>query len=122
MPSILPKNELETSNFCPGLLGQKFFVRFLEELKKKNVLSKLPNLYLLKDGHFVTYNFPPTGVYIFFVYSMSEVSFKNRYIHKVWFRLNRTKNLQMDTLVLVLFFFGAFLEINGLTLPRWNYS
>ena len=34
MSSILPKNELETSNFCPSLLGQKFFVRFLEELKK----------------------------------------------------------------------------------------
>ena len=31
--SILPKNELENFNFCPGLLGQKFFVRFLEELK-----------------------------------------------------------------------------------------
>ena len=27
--SILPKNELENVNFCPGLLGQKFFVRFL---------------------------------------------------------------------------------------------
>ena len=31
--SILPKNELKNSNFCPSLLGQKFFVRFLEELK-----------------------------------------------------------------------------------------
>ena len=31
--SILPKNELENSNFCPSLLGQRFFVRFLEELK-----------------------------------------------------------------------------------------
>jgi hypothetical protein len=31
--SILPKNKLENSNFCPSLLGQKFFVRFLEELK-----------------------------------------------------------------------------------------
>ena len=28
------KNELENHNFCPSLLGQKFFVRFLEELKK----------------------------------------------------------------------------------------
>ena len=27
------KNELENLNFCPSLLGQKFFVRFLEELK-----------------------------------------------------------------------------------------
>ena len=32
--SILPKNELENFNFCPSLLGHKFFVRFLEELKK----------------------------------------------------------------------------------------
>ena len=29
-----PKNELKIFNFCPSLLGQKFFVRFLEELKK----------------------------------------------------------------------------------------
>ena len=28
------KNKLENSKFCPSLLGQKFFVRFLEELKK----------------------------------------------------------------------------------------
>ena len=28
------KNEPENLNFCPSLLGQKFFVRFLEELKK----------------------------------------------------------------------------------------
>ena len=28
-----PKNELENSNFCPSLLGQKFFVWFLRELK-----------------------------------------------------------------------------------------
>ena len=33
MSSILPKNELENSNFCPSLLGQTFFVRFLGELK-----------------------------------------------------------------------------------------
>jgi hypothetical protein len=32
--SILPKNELENVNFCPSLLGQKFFVGFLEEMKK----------------------------------------------------------------------------------------
>ena len=31
-----PKNELENFNFCPSLLGQNFFVRFLEELKKPN--------------------------------------------------------------------------------------
>ena len=31
--SILPKNELENSNFCPSLMGQKFFVRFLEEFR-----------------------------------------------------------------------------------------
>ena len=29
-------NELENSNICPSLLGQKSFVRFLEELKKTN--------------------------------------------------------------------------------------
>ena len=29
-----PKNELENVNFCPSLLGQTFFVRFLGELKK----------------------------------------------------------------------------------------
>ena len=34
MSSNLPKNELENTNFCPSLLGQKFFVRFLGELKK----------------------------------------------------------------------------------------
>ena len=34
MSSILPKNELENVNFCPSLLGQKFFVRFWRELKK----------------------------------------------------------------------------------------
>ena len=32
----LKKNELENQNFCPSLLGQKFFVCFLEELKKKS--------------------------------------------------------------------------------------
>ena len=36
--SILPKNELENVNFCPSLLGQKFFVRFLGELKKTKSL------------------------------------------------------------------------------------
>ena len=29
-----PKNQLENVNFCPSQLGQKFFVRFLGELKK----------------------------------------------------------------------------------------
>ena len=43
--SILPKNELENLNLCPSLLGQKFFVRFLEELKNQNVLSRLTDLY-----------------------------------------------------------------------------
>ena len=37
-------NELENVNFFPSLLGQKFFVRFLGELKKTNVLSKLTDL------------------------------------------------------------------------------
>ena len=32
--SVLSKNELEFVKFCPSLLGQKFFVRFLGELKK----------------------------------------------------------------------------------------
>ena len=31
--SILPKNELGNSNFCPSLPGQTFFILFLEELK-----------------------------------------------------------------------------------------
>ena len=35
MSSILPKNELNNVNFFPSLvLGQKYFVRFLVELKK----------------------------------------------------------------------------------------
>ena len=29
-----PKKELENVDFCPSLLGQKFFVQILEELKK----------------------------------------------------------------------------------------
>ena len=29
-----PKNELENVDFRPSLLGQKFFIRFLGELKK----------------------------------------------------------------------------------------
>ena len=33
--SNLPKNELVNLNFWPSLLGQKFFVQFLEELKKE---------------------------------------------------------------------------------------
>ena len=32
--NFLPKNKLDFSNFCLSLLGQKFFVHFLEELKK----------------------------------------------------------------------------------------
>ena len=35
VPWVLQKkNELENVNFCPSLLEQKFFVRFLGELKK----------------------------------------------------------------------------------------
>ena len=41
------KNELENSNFCPSLLGQKFFVCFLEELEEQNVLSKFTDLYVV---------------------------------------------------------------------------
>ena len=44
MSSIFPKNELENFNFCPRLLGQKVFFRFLEELKKQKVPSKLSDL------------------------------------------------------------------------------
>ena len=44
MSSILPKNELENVNFCPSLLGKKFFVRFLGELKKQKALLKLTDL------------------------------------------------------------------------------
>ena len=32
-----PKNQLENVNFCPSLLGQKFSVRFLGELKKLKI-------------------------------------------------------------------------------------
>ena len=36
------KEKLENVNFCPSLLGKKFFVRFLGELKtKQKDLSKL---------------------------------------------------------------------------------
>ena len=42
--SILPKNELENSKFRPSQPGQSFFVLFLEELKKQNVLSRLIDL------------------------------------------------------------------------------
>ena len=39
------KNKLENVNFCPSLLGQKFFVRYLGELKnKQKALSKLTDL------------------------------------------------------------------------------
>ena len=38
---ILPKNEHENSNFCPSLLGQKFFVHFLGELKKPKCLFEI---------------------------------------------------------------------------------
>ena len=33
-PQFSQKNELENVNFCLSLLGQKFFVHFLGELKK----------------------------------------------------------------------------------------
>ena len=39
--SILPKNELENVCFCPSLRGQKFFVRFLGELKKPKSLFEI---------------------------------------------------------------------------------
>ena len=41
MSSVLPKNEIEHSNLCPSLLGQKFFVRFLVELKKTKSRFKI---------------------------------------------------------------------------------
>ena len=47
MSSILRKNELENVNFCPCLLGQKFFIHFLGELKKpKKPFEKLTDLYI----------------------------------------------------------------------------
>ena len=46
--SILSKNELENVNFCPSLLRQKFFVRFLGELKNQTTLSILTDLYQIK--------------------------------------------------------------------------
>jgi hypothetical protein len=39
--SIFPKNELENVNFCPSLLGQTFFVRFLGELKTPKSPSEI---------------------------------------------------------------------------------
>ena len=42
--SVLPKNELENVNFCPSLLGQKFFISFCGELKNQKALSKLTDL------------------------------------------------------------------------------
>ena len=33
--SILPNNEKENFSFCPSLLGQIFFILFLEGLKKQ---------------------------------------------------------------------------------------
>ena len=44
MSLILPKNELENVDFCPSLLGQKFFGWFLGELKKQKALLKLTDL------------------------------------------------------------------------------
>ena len=41
MSPILPKNELENSNFCSSLLGQKFFVHFLGELNKSKGLFEI---------------------------------------------------------------------------------
>ena len=38
------KNELENFYFCPNQLRQKFFVRFLEELKKLKIPLKLTDL------------------------------------------------------------------------------
>ena len=50
MPSILPKNKLENVNFCPSLLGQKFFIPFFGKLKtKQKVLLKLTHLYFLLE-------------------------------------------------------------------------
>ena len=57
MSSILLKNELENSNFSSSLLGQKFFVRFLEELNtQKRPLeeaTKVLNLILVRDSEFL---------------------------------------------------------------------
>ena len=41
---ILSKNEHENSNFCPSLLGQQIFVRFLGELKKQTNILTCPKL------------------------------------------------------------------------------
>ena len=42
--SILPKYELKNFNFCPILMRQTFFVRFLEEWKIPKYISKLTDL------------------------------------------------------------------------------
>ena len=49
MSSVLPKNNFGNSNFCPSLLEQKFFLCFLEELKKQ---TKCPfKINFPKNGH-----------------------------------------------------------------------
>ena len=74
MSSILPKNELENSNFCPSLLGQKFFVRFLEELKNPERHFEINRSLLL------TLSLLSLSLYVWF--------FKVRSIFKVWFELH----------------------------------
>ena len=56
--SILPKNELENVNFCPSLLGQKFFVCFLGEQKVFGI--NWPLVYAKK----ITLNVAELGVFL----------------------------------------------------------
>ena len=59
-----PKKELQNSNFCPSLLGQKFFVRFLEEFKTPKSpfeIEQLQDLFsiMMVDILFFQYSFFP---------------------------------------------------------------
>ena len=66
---ILPKNELEKFNFCPSLLGQNFFVIFLEEWKNKSkspfeinwslVISFVRPSLRFSGVHCISYSYPP---------------------------------------------------------------
>ena len=47
--NFLPKNKLDFLNFCLSLLGQRFFIHFLEELNNQRAVSKLTDLIWTKN-------------------------------------------------------------------------
>ena len=84
MSSILSKNELENFNFCPSLLGQNFFARFLEKFTNQKVLSKLSDLYLSYDCFDVeNFQFKDLIFYILFRYYSRDRYFTARYCGEV---------------------------------------